>query len=51
MNGISFGDTANQKLTHLSYIVCKPEALGGDFNTVACSVASFLLFLEIQRET
>ena len=44
---IRFQTTAN--LPHLSYICCKTEALGKEFNTVACSVTGTLIFIEIQR--
>ena len=41
---IRFQTTAN--LPHFSYICCKTEALGKEFNTVACSVIGNLIFIE-----
>ena len=49
MSTIQFHTTPKGKLTHLSYILRKPELLGKDFKTVACSVTLSLIFLEIQR--
>ena len=36
-------------LLHLSYIFQKPDPLGTELNTVACSVTGALLFIEVQR--
>ena len=33
----------------MSYVSRKPEPLGTDFKTVACSIAGALLFIEVQR--
>ena len=49
MSAIRFLKTAKGNLPHLSYIFRKPEILGTEFKTVACSVTGELLFIEIQR--
>ena len=49
MSAIRFWTTAKGNLPHLSYIFWKPEPLGTDFKTVACSVTGALLFIEVQR--
>ena len=49
MSAILFWTTEKGNLPHLSYIFRKPEPLGTEFNTVACSVTGALLFIEIQR--
>ena len=41
--------TPKGKLPHLSYIFRKPEPLGTEFKTVACSVTGALIFLDIHR--
>ena len=45
---IRFRKTAKGNLPHLSYIFRKPEPLGTEFNTVACSVTGALIFIEVQ---
>ena len=49
MSAIRFRTTAKGNLPHLSYIFWKPEPLGTEFNTIACSVTGTLLFTEVQR--
>ena len=49
MSAISFWKMAKGNLPHLSYIFRKPDPLGTDFNTVACSITWDLLFVESQR--
>ena len=49
MSAIRFRTTAKGNLSHLSYIFRKPEPLGADFKTVACSVTGALLFIKVQR--
>ena len=49
MSAIRFLTTAKGNLPHLSYILCKPEPLGAEFNTVACSVTGALILIEFQR--
>ena len=49
MSAIRFRTTAKGNLPHLSYIFRKPEPLGNEFKTVACSVTEALLFIEVQR--
>ena len=49
MSVIRFQTTAKGNLPHLSYIFWKPEPLGTEFKTVACSVTGALLFIEVQR--
>ena len=49
MGAIRFRTTAKGNLPHLSYILLKPEPLGTEFNTVACSVTGDLIFIELQR--
>ena len=48
MSEIRFRTTAKGNLPHLSYIFRKPEPLGTEFKTVACSVTGALLFKEVQ---
>ena len=45
MSAIRFWTTAKGNLPHLSYIFRKPEPLGTEFKTVACSVTGALLFI------
>ena len=40
---------AKGNLLHLSYIFRKPDPLGTEFKTVACSVTGALLFIKLQR--
>ena len=49
MSVIRFCTKTKGNLPHLSYIFCKPEPLGAEFKTVACSVTGSLLFIEVQR--
>ena len=49
MSAIRFRTTAKGNLPHLPYIFQKPEPLGNEFKTVACSVTGSLLFIEVQR--
>ena len=49
MSEIRFRTTAKGNLPHLSYIFCKPEPLGIEFNTFECYVTGELLFIEVQR--
>ena len=49
MSAIRFWTTAKGNLPHLSYIFCKTELLGTEFNTVAYYVKWALLFIEVQR--
>ena len=49
MSAIRCRTTAKGNLPHLSYIFQKPEPLGTEFKTVACSVTGALLFIEVQR--
>ena len=49
MSAIRFRTTAKGNLLHLSTIFRKPEPLGTEFKTVACSVIGALLFIEVQR--
>ena len=49
MSAISFRTTAKGGLPHLSYIFRIPEPLGTYFNTVACYITVFLIFVEINR--
>ena len=49
MSAIRFWTMAKGNLPHLSYIFRKPEPLGIEFKTVACSVTWALLFIEVQR--
>ena len=49
MSAIMFRTTSKGNLPHLSYIFRKPEPLGTEFKTVACSVTGELLFIEVQR--
>ena len=46
---IRFWKTAERNLPHLSYILHKPEPLGTEFKTVACSVTGALLFVKLQK--
>ena len=48
MSAIRFRTTAKGNLPHLSYIFCKPEPLGVEFKTVACSVKGVFIFIEVQ---
>jgi Transposase IS4 len=41
--------TAKGGLPHISYILRKPEPLGTEFKSVACSKTGIMLFLEIQE--
>ena len=43
MSAIRFRTTAKGNLPHLSYTFRKPEPLGTEFKTVACSVTGALL--------
>ena len=49
MSAIIFRMTAKGNLPHLSYIFRKPEPMGVEFKTVAWSVTSSLLFIEVRR--
>ena len=49
MSAIRFRTMAKGNLLHLSYIFRKPEPLGTEFKTVACSATGALLFIELQR--
>ena len=49
MSTIRFCTMSKGYLTHLSYIFRKPEPLGTEFETVACSVTEDFIFLGIQR--
>ena len=49
MSEISFWSMAKGKLTHLSYIFCKPDPLGTEFKTVACSVTGALISIEVHN--
>ena len=49
MSAIWFRTTEKGNLPHLSYIFRKPEPLGTDFKTVACSVTGALLSTKVQR--
>ena len=49
MSAIRPRTTAKGNLPHLSYILCRPEPLGTEFKTVACSVKGNLLLIEVQR--
>ena len=49
MSTIRFRTMSKGNLPHLSYILCKPEPLGTEFNTFACSVTGALIFIDIQR--
>ena len=49
MSAIRFQMTAKGDLPHLSCILRKPDPLGTDFRTVACSVTWALLLIELQR--
>ena len=49
MSAIRFRTTAKRNLPHLSYIFRKPDPLGTEFKTVACSVTGALLFIKVQR--
>ena len=51
MSAIIFLTTAKGNLLHLSYILCKPETLGTEFNKFACCVTGALLFIEFQIGT
>ena len=46
MSTIIFWTTSEGKLPLLFYILRKPEPLGIEFKTVACSVIGVLLFIE-----
>ena len=48
VSAIRFLNTAKGYLPRLSYIFHKPEPLGTDFNTVACSVTRYLVLIKIQ---
>ena len=48
MSVIRFWTTAKGGLPHLSYIFRKPDPLGTELNTVACSVTGSMLFIEVQ---
>ena len=49
MSAIRFRTTEKGNLPHLSYIFRKPEPLGTDCKTVACSFIGALLLIESQR--
>ena len=49
MSATWFRTMAKGNLPHLSYIFRKPEPLGTEFKTVACSLTGALLFIEVQR--
>ena len=46
---ISFRTMEKGDLTHLNYILRKPDPLGTYFRTVACSVTWALILIELQR--
>ena len=48
MSVIRFWTTAKGDLPHLSYIFRKPDPLGTELNTVACSVTGSMIFIEVQ---
>ena len=48
MSTIRFRTMAKGNLPHLSYIFRKPEPLGTELKTVACSVTGALLFNKLQ---
>ena len=50
MGVIRFRTTSKGYLSHLYYILRKPEPLGTEFKTVACSVTGTFLFIEVHRE-
>ena len=43
ISAIRFRTTAKGDLPYLSYVLCNPEPLGTEFNTVACYVTGALL--------
>ena len=47
MSEIRFRTTAKGDLTHLSYILHKPEPLRTEFKTVTCCVTGSLLLIEV----
>ena len=47
MSAIRFWTTVKGKLSHLSYIFCKPYPPGTEFKTVACSVTGALISIEV----
>ena len=49
MGMIRFRTTSKGYLSHLYYILRKPEPLGTEFKTVACYVTGTLTFFEVQR--
>ena len=49
MSAICFRTTEKGNLPHLSYILCKPEPLGGYFKIVVYSVTGYLLLFEVHR--
>ena len=49
MREISFRTKDKGNLPHLLYIFCKLKTLGTEFNTVACSVNRYFIFIEIHR--
>ena len=49
MSEIRFQTTEKGNLPHFSFILCKPEKLGTEFKTVACSVTEALIFIVVQR--
>ena len=49
MSAICFWETAKGNSSHLSYILCKPEPLGTEFKTVACSVQGHFYLLKYRE--
>ena len=49
MSAIRFRTTAKGNLPHLSDIFRKPEPIGTEFKTIACSATGALLFIKVQR--
>ena len=49
MSAICFRTTTKRNLPDLSYIICKPEPLGGELKTVACYFTGSLLVIKIHR--
>ena len=49
MSAIRFRTTEKGNLPHLSHIFRKPEPLGEEFKTVACSITGVVIFVELQR--
>ena len=50
MNVVSLHNTEKGDLPNFPYILRKPESLGTEFKTVACSVTGDLLLIDIERD-